>query len=219
VAQHDEPLGTDYNTMRDRTQMPYYLTLLIPDGTLPGTYDLTLVVYDPETGQPLPATGATSLDGGGVALGQVRVDRPSEVPELRPAVADFGPVRLITADTPATAVSPGAEVPLDLLWQADVDHHGESLVVVAQLLDNQGRVVAGLEEEPLNGRYGTADWRPGELVRDNHTLSVPADTPPGPYDLIVGLYKLPSRERLETPAGPFGLRPRDYFTLRQVEVR
>jgi hypothetical protein len=219
LAQYDEQLGSDYNTMRDRAQMPYFLNFLIPDGTPPGTYDLTLLVYDPETGKPLQATGATTLAGGGVVLGQVRVDRPAAAPTLRPAVADFGPVRLITADTPAKVVSPGSEVPLDLLWQADADHHGESLVVVAQLLDNRNRVVAGLEQEPLNGRYGTAGWQPGELVRDSHTLSVAADTPPGWYDLIIGLYELPSKERLETRAGLFGLRPQDHFVLRRIEVR
>jgi hypothetical protein len=132
----------------------------------------------------------------------------------------WGPsVRLITAVTPATAVGPGDEVPLTMLWQADADHHSESFVVVSQLLDNQGRVVAGLEAEPLDGRYGTAGWHPRELVVDHHVLSIPADTPPGWFDLIIGLYRLPGRERLRMLAGLFGSRPRDYFLLRQIEVR
>jgi hypothetical protein len=218
VAQYDEPLGTDYNTMRDRAQMPYFMNLLIPEGTSPGKYDLALVVYDPQTGEPLEATGAAA-SGDGAVLGQVRVDRPAEAVPLRRALADFGPVRLVTADTPATTVSPGGAVPLDLLWQAGPDQRGESLVVVAQLLDDQGKVVAGLEEEPLNGRYGTARWQPGELVRDHHVLSVSVGTRPGRYDLIIGLYGLPGRERLKTPAGLLGLRPQDHFPLREIEVR
>lgn len=219
VAQHDEPLGTDFNTMRDRAEMPYFLNFLIPEGTPPGDYDLTLVVYDPLTGLPLEATGAAAAAGSGAVLGQVRVNQPAEAPAIRAALADFGPVRLITASTPATAVSAGDEVPLDLLWQADADHNGESFVVVAQLLDDQGKVVAGLEEEPLKGRYGTPGWQPGELVRDRHILTVPAGTRPGRYDLIVGLYRLPTRERLKTSAGFLGLQPQDHFLLRQIEVR
>jgi len=195
------------------------MDLAIPEGTPPGDYDLVLIVYDPQKGDPLEATGAAAAAGGGAVLGQVRVDRPAQATPMRAALADFGPVRLIEAQTPATAVSPGGEIPLDLLWQADVDHRGEPLVVVAQLLDDQGNVAAGLEEEPLNGRYGAAGWQPGELVRDKHTLSVPANTPPGRYDLIVGLYKLPTRERLKTPAGFLGLGSRDYIPLEQIEVR
>jgi hypothetical protein len=218
LTQYDEALGSDFHTLRDRAQLLYFLNLLIPEGTPPGQYDLRLVVYDPQTGEPLQAVGEASMESG-VLLKQVRVDRPAGAMMLRPALADFGSVRLISADTPATVVSPGGEVPLDLLWQADADHRGESLVVVAQLLDDQGRVVAGLEQEPLNGRHGTAVWQPGELVRDNHKLSVPADTPPGKYDLIIGLYRLPARERLKTRTGLLGLRPRDYFFLRKIEVR
>jgi hypothetical protein len=219
LARYDEPLGSDFNTMRDRAQMPYFLNLLIPEGTPPGNYDLVLIVYDPQTAQPLEATGAAPAIEDGAALGEVRVDRPAEALPLRPALADFGPVRLVAANTPATAVSPGGAVPLELLWQADADYRAESLAVVAQLLDDQGKVVAGLEEEPLNGSYGTAEWQPGELVRDRHVLSVPADAPPGRYNLVVGLYRLPSRERLKTPAGLLGLRPLDHSQLRRIEVR
>ena len=91
-----------------------------------------------------------------------------------PVQADFGPLRLVEASTPATAVSPGDEIPLSLLWQAAPDYQPEPLVVVVQLLDEDGQVVASLEEEPLAGRYPTTAWQAGELVQDRHTLVVPA---------------------------------------------
>ena len=62
-------------------------------------------------------------------------------------------------------------------------------MVVTQLQDAAGRVAAGLEAQPLDGRYPTQNWATGEFVRDRHTLSLPADLPPGAYRLIVGLYR------------------------------
>jgi hypothetical protein len=42
----------------------------------------------------------------------------------------------------------------------------------------------------------TSQWRPGEYVQDSHTLEIPADAPPGPYLLAVGLYDAATEERL-----------------------
>ena len=55
-----------------------------------------------------------------------------------------------------------------------------------KLQDAAGHVVAGLEAQPLDGRYPTQNWAAGELVRDRHTLTLPADLAPGAYRLIVG---------------------------------
>jgi 4-amino-4-deoxy-L-arabinose transferase-like glycosyltransferase len=225
-AQHDEQLGSDKNTPRDRAQLPYFVNLLVPAGTPPGTYEAQLVVYDPASGQPLPVTpaegaehGNAAADGGNrLVLGPVQIARPPQEPALRRAQADFGAVRLAEAKTPATQVSPGDGVPLSLLWQAGPGFRGESLVVVAQLLDKDGNVVAGLEEEPLQGRYPSTDWQPQELVRDRHLLTVPQGTPPGQYELIVGLYTLPDRTRLKTGGGFLGLAKRDYFPVRPIRV-
>ncbi len=76
-------------------------------------------------------------------------------------------------------------MPVELLWQA-AEAPGEPFVVVMQLQDAAGRVVAGLEAQPLDGRYPTQNWAAGELVRDRHTLTLPADLAPGAYRLIVG---------------------------------
>ena len=109
----------------------------------------------------------------------VVVQRPANPSIVNSVLADFGPLRLVEASTPATAVSPGDEIPLSMLWQAAPDYQPEPLVVVVQLLDEDGQVVASLEEEPLAGRYPTSAWQAGELVQDRHALVVPAGTPPG----------------------------------------
>ena len=83
-------------------------------------------------------------------------------------------------------------MPVELLWQA-AEAPGEPLVVVVQLQDAAGRVAAGLEAQPLDGRYPTQNWAAGELVRDRHTLTLPADLAPGAYRLIVGVYRAADR--------------------------
>jgi hypothetical protein len=222
-------LGNTKNTLRDRAQLHYFVNLLVPEGTPPGTYEVQLVVYDPASGQPLPVTPTNSTEGTGrfgettaggdrLVLSQIQITRPTQDPALRRSVAEFGPLRLVEAETPATQVSPGDSVPLSLLWQASPDFRGESLVVVAQLLDREGKVVAGLEEEPLQGRYPTTNWRGRELVRDRHVLTVPQGTPAGQYELIVGLYRLPDRTRLNTEAGFLRLARHDYFPVRPIQV-
>ena len=182
------------------------LALPVQEGTPPGTYSVELVVYDPASGQPWPpstTSGSLAPDGDGLLLGKIDVARPATAPGLRPALARFGPLALIDAETPASTLSPGDALPLELLWQAE-DAPAEPLVVVLQLLDRQGNVAAGLEAQPLDGRYGTQDWTAGELVRDRHVLDLPPGLAPGDYRLIAGVYRAGDRTRLSTPTGIFG---------------
>ena len=105
---------------------------------------------------------------------------------------------------------------MDLLWQA-AEAPGEPLVVVVQLQDAAGHVAVGLEEEPVMGRYPTQTWATGERVRDRHTLTLPADLPPGAYRLIVGMYRAADRARLETKAGLF--EKSDHWVVKTVEMK
>ena len=107
-------------------------------------------------------------------------------------------------------------MPVDLLWQA-AEAPVEPFVVVVQLQDAAGRVVAGLEAQPLDGRYPTQSWAAGELVRDRHTLSLPSDLAPGAYRLIVGVYRAGDRARLKTRAGLLG--KINQWTVKTVEVQ
>ena len=131
-------------------------------------------------------------------------------------MAQFGPLALVEASSPARAISPGGQVPVDLLWQAR-EAPAEPLVAVVQLLDQNGRVVAGLEEQPLLGRYATQKWAAGELVRDRHSLSVPGNLAPGIYRLIVGVYRAGDRTRLLTRDGL--LSRSDYFPIKRIAVQ
>jgi hypothetical protein len=215
----ERPTGPQFPASRWAVNRPQIQTLKlpVPAGMPPGQYSIELVVYDPATGQPWPTqAGDLALTPNGLRLGEVTVVRPDPSPPLQPALATFGPLALIEATTPATTVAPGGQVPVDLLWQA-AGAPGEPLVVVTQLLDTAGHVVAGLEAQPLDGRYPTQSWTAGELVRDRHTLTLPADLAPGAYRLIVGVYRAADRVRLESKAGLLG--QSDHRVIATVEVK
>ncbi len=188
------------------------IALEIPPGTPPGAYSVKLVTYDPATGQPLAlASGEQEI-----TLGEVDVIQPESSAALGPGIAQFGPLRILEAGTPATRVSGSDQMPVEILWQA-VESPGEPLVVVLQLLDATGNVVAGIEEEPLQGRYPTQHWEAGEMVRDRHVLDIPAGLTDGVYHLVVGVYQAADRARIEGKWGLLSGGPA--FEIKEIEVR
>ena len=91
------------------------------------------------------------------------------------------------------ALQPGATVYADLFWQADATVPADTTVFV-HLLGSQfnpatgGPVWAGHDSPPANGQYPTSWWTAGVSLRDRHPLDLPADLPPGDYQLEIGLY-------------------------------
>jgi len=60
----------------------------------------------------------------------------------------------------------------------------------------QGRLLAQVDRQPLDGRFPTSYWLPGQVVTDVVSLSSAPDTYNGPLVLDVGMYIWPSLERL-----------------------
>ncbi len=84
--------------------------------------------------------------------------------------------------------------------------------VTIQLLDSRNQVIAQRDGEPAGGSRPTVDWRPGDIIQDNHALFIPIGTPPGLYRLIVALYDGETGERL--PANG-----QDFVHVAQVDVQ
>jgi hypothetical protein len=84
-------------------------------------------------------------------------------------------------------VRAGATLPLALYWQATRPLPADYTVFV-HLLDAQGGKVAQRDVAPLTGTLPTSRWAPGQLLRDDQDLAVPAAVPPGTYRLVAGMY-------------------------------
>jgi hypothetical protein len=63
----------------------------------------------------------------------------------------------------------------------------ESYTVFAHLRDTPLTAFSQSDQVPRQGSYPTSLWRPGEIVIDDHWLPLP-ETPPGPLQLVVGVY-------------------------------
>jgi hypothetical protein len=90
---------------------------------------------------------------------------------------------------------PGQELRVTLYWQTQGELEGVYSSFV-HLVDEEGQRVAGSDQQPGGAFYPTDLWRPGEILRDEHVFTVPPETLPGRYRLLVGMYAYPSLDSL-----------------------
>ncbi len=116
-----------------------------------------------------------------------------------PLAADLGHrIRLLGYDLEREEVQPGESLVLTLYWEA-LTAVGDDYSVFIHLEDerNDERIWGQRDGLPLCGFYRTSDWRPGYPVSERYRVPVGADTPPGRYPLLAGLYDPESGPRLE----------------------
>lgn len=94
----------------------------------------------------------------------------------------------------------GGGLCLETRWKA-VSPLGEDLVLFVQLLDAEGRLVAGLDGPPGGGYAPTTQWVPGEVQRDRRALLLPPEPVPEVYRLGVGWYVPGTGERVPLADG------------------
>ncbi len=129
----------------------------------------------------------------------VWVHRAATDPQ-NPAAFTFGPgIRLVGYDIGPTPYHPGQTLRLQLYWEA-LEPLAEDYVVFVHMLeereDGSARLVAQQDNPPVRGTQPTSTWQPGVTVVDPYDLSIPRDTPPGEFALLVGLYRWPDLSRL-----------------------
>jgi hypothetical protein len=173
-------------------------TLSIPSDAPPGRADLTLSILGPD-GEPWTIAGDQQL-----TLAKLIIeDRPA----LRQLPADLDQIWVhFAADDNVDRIGlrgyridgearPGGRLELTYGWQA-LSEPTRIYSVFNHLLTTDGQRIAQADSWPQGGVVLTNQWRDGEYIRDSHTLEIPADAPPGPYLLLVGLYDASSGERL-----------------------
>jgi hypothetical protein len=115
----------------------------------------------------------------------------------------LGPtIRLIGYDLSPTQLAPGDTCELVLYWQA-LARPPLDYTIFVHLLDAQGQYVTGWDTMPRDNAFPTAGWPVRTTVDDLHRLALPADLPPGTYQISLGMYYWPTQERLPV-YGPGG---------------
>jgi hypothetical protein len=94
---------------------------------------------------------------------------------------------------------PGETMAIHLYWEAlrPLEERYHSFV---HLVDPAGEVVAQSDHQPGGLYYPTTIWQPGERLRDDHRLDIPAEVPAGVYQVLAGMYALSGDGSL-TPLG------------------
>lgn len=98
-------------------------------------------------------------------------------------------VHLLGYDIQPAEPQPGDSLHVDLYWQAGQPLDADVTSFV-QLLASNDEKIAQSDHQPGGVYYPSSLWQPGETLLDRHELTIPADAAPGPYRLLVGLYRL-----------------------------
>lgn len=116
-------------------------------------------------------------------------------PERRLTANFGGQIQLLGYDGPPAemVVKPGDPIPLTFYWET-LSAPGQDLTLFIHLIEPSSQTqVAGFDGPPA---FSTAFWQPGYQIADSRQLAVPADLPPGTYELQVGWYNPTSLARL-----------------------
>ena len=159
--------------------------------TPPGRYQAVISADDSDQ--------SIAVDAGRVThshrLPHPRIAVPLEV-ELGEGSIKFLGYRL----HPRTKVRQGDKLTVELDWQAQQPLSTDYTVFLHLIGPfnpaTGGPLWAQDDSQPLTGGHPTTRWRPGEIVSDQHVLEIPANAPPGAYQLEVGMYDPVTGERI-----------------------
>ena len=165
---------------------------LLP-GTPPGSYQITVNLFDPYRREELKPERD-------LVLGPVDVLR-REPPPISTLDMDYplevdlgGKVRLLGYNI-ESGFRPGDRIHLTLFWQC-LEKMDKGYTVFTHLTDAKGRIWGQKDNPPVGGFYPTTGWEPGEIVRDQYDIPIAPDAPPGEYRIEVGMYLAETGERL-----------------------
>ncbi len=98
-----------------------------------------------------------------------------------------GSLRLVGVDVSTGMVQPGATLPITVTWQS-VQEVDRSYTAFVHVLGPDGRILGQEDHIPGRGASPTDTWIAGEVVQDRFDIVLPAELPPGPLVLEIGLY-------------------------------
>ncbi len=91
---------------------------------------------------------------------------------------------------------PGLPLKVTLYWEP-AQRIQRDVELIVQLYDPlRSRMVVDDLVWPLNGVFRMRVWHPEQIMPLSHSLQVPENLPPGPYQLRVGLFDVIARERI-----------------------
>ena len=227
--------GADWPT---DTAVRESLAVVVPSHAPPGLYSLRWRLRAGETTVPARPSWRPWTSGA-ARLGTIDVNawprRLTQPPPEQSVQVDFGAaIRLYGYDLEGagsegagsegagsegreTVVAPGDHLALSLYWRAQEVPDGDYDVLI-QLVDDTGQVVAQRQSIPVDGLRMTGGWRPREVLKDSHELTLPEKLQAGSYRLYVRLFDPDTGVHLPVVAEGMA-QPHDRFLLQTLIVR
>jgi 4-amino-4-deoxy-L-arabinose transferase-like glycosyltransferase len=115
------------------------------------------------------------------------------------------------------ALRPGETLHLTLYWQA-LRPIPDNYAVFAHVRGEGETLWAGQDAWPQKGNAPTALWPVGQIISDTYELTLKPDTPPGQYNVEVGLYGAESFQRLRAFNAEGYPTDADFVFLSQIRV-
>ena len=106
--------------------------------------------------------------------------------------------------------SPVRDVYVKLFWRA-LKTIDEDYTVFVHLVDANGKIIAQKDDQPQRGAYPTSFWDAGEVIGDEHALTIPRDALSGTYQVEVGIYRVSDGARLPVRDG-------DHIVLTNLQI-
>lgn len=204
VVQHDGPpaRGLIPTNLFFDTPRPDPKVVTLPDDLPPGRYRLDVAAYDVAT--------LTSLREPYAIDWFIIGPSPAPPTQMLDAHWEEG-IRLVGIDALPATVHAGETLNLRLVWRADPPL-AEDYVIFVHLVSGSGLPAAQRDQAPEGGFYPTSGWAVGEQVAETYPLTIPADAPTGVYQLVTGLYRPETNERLPLASGG------DAFPLQAIQI-
>jgi hypothetical protein len=174
-----------------------YTIVVPPTAFTPTSAQLEVGLYEFDSGKRLAVYGPQGEPlGDNVRFHRIEVlpHEGSNVPN--PVHFSFGNrIALIGYALEGRAVGPGEAIHLTLYWEALAEMERD-YTVFTHVIGERDRIWAQVDSQPQGGAAPTSTWSRGQVLMDEYHLLFEPDTPPGVYDIEVGLYLATTGERL-----------------------
>ncbi|MEO8394983.1 MAG: glycosyltransferase family 39 protein [Chloroflexota bacterium] len=130
-----------------------------------------------------------------------------------------GGIDLAGYDLDRDTLAPGDNLTLTFYWHASETPPENDSLFVHLLPQNKEDLIAQVDSAPARPERPTSTWTDGSetLISQPFTLTIPAATPPGIYDLQIGLYNYLTGVRLQIDTSTTGLG--DAYLLTHIQVQ
>jgi len=164
---------------------------------------------DPEHTDRLQATDPDPMDL--AIVGRVPALSPQELPTARRPAQYILDNAIGLNDIQLSGGIAGSAT-LTLTWQSLRAVQYDATMFI-HLRGAQGEMLAQVDRPPLDGRFPTSYWLPGQVVTDAVSLELPSGARRGPLTLNVGMYRWPSLERLPVADAAGAAQPDSLVTV------